>query len=113
MRYKLVALTFVAFTLTGCGSKWLNGEFYTSEMIQARDYAPYGTKFYPQPLYCYKTLATADCYAQPQAEQERQFIAGYPPAPPKPPEPKTLWESMEWEPKTFGPKIEEKPIPLG
>jgi hypothetical protein len=80
---KLMIFAGMTLSLSGCG-KWLNEYYYTSEIIQGRDFAPYGHPYNPKPLYCYKTLAGADCYAHPQPEREGQLIEAYNPPPPCP-----------------------------
>ncbi len=33
----------------------------------------------PKPIYCYSTLAEADCYARPVPEDRHRLIASFPP----------------------------------
>lgn len=112
---RLVALiSLLTLNLGGCGSKFFNEEFNNSEIILGRDYAPPGSKYYPRPLYCYKTLAGAECFNDPQPDQARRFIAAYSPAPPK----KKAADEWWWDtPIKEAPEehsaIQTKPLPLG
>lgn len=80
MIHKFFALTFVMLSLNGCG-KWLNDAYYTSDRLQTRDWAAHGPVYHPRTVYCYKSLAGANCYNEPQLGRDNQLIDAYEPAP--------------------------------
>lgn len=80
MIHKFFALTCLMLSLNGCG-KWLNDAYYTSDRIQARDWAAQGPSYHPRTVYCYKSLAGANCYNEPQIGRSNQLIDAYEPVP--------------------------------
>jgi hypothetical protein len=66
----------LAISLSGCG-KWLDDVFYKSDRLQARDWAAFGAPYTPKPVYCYKTLAAPDCYAEEQPNRKNQLLEAY------------------------------------
>lgn len=76
MILRTLLLTGLMISLNGCG-KWLNDHYYTSDRLQARDWAAHGPVYHPQPVYCYKSLAGVNCYEDPQPGRRNQLVESY------------------------------------
>ncbi len=111
MKYKLLALLCLTFSLGGCGP-WLNDVFYKSDRLQERDWAAYGKRFNPPEVYCYKTLGSADCYGYPQPAREGQLIEYYLPPQPAPLLINDWWPPTECNIVRQETIIDMRPLPL-
>ena len=70
-------LAFAMVTLSGCGSGFgimaVTGAVYASKPDELPP-ADLATAAAPHETWCYKTLGTVDCYAQPQTNQAGRLI---------------------------------------
>ena len=77
-------------------------------------------EFAPEPLYCYRTLARSDCFAQPLDRREsNRMVSNYGPAPGRvvvapPPRPAEKIGAVIDHPPLMVPreKVESEPLPL-
>lgn len=76
MTGRTFTVMFLAAFLSGCGPLF-NEVYFTSKRIQSRDWAPHGASYTPKRVYCYKSLAGADCYDEEQPKRRNQLIEAY------------------------------------
>ena len=115
MRILPVLLCLAALPLAACGNDPITRYFDWQKQAEV-------VEFTPEPLYCYRTLARSDCFAQPLDKRESNRVVSYygvapgrvAPPPVVPPLPKDRLGAAVDHPPLMVPveKVESAPLPV-